>query len=174
MAVFAKGMSNGYPMAAIIGRRGVMEAAQETFVSSTYWTESVGPAAALATISKHRAAEVRAHRVAVGERLTAGWREAGAAAGLALTFDGIPPLAGFAFDHPNGLALTTLFTQEMLDRGFLASTHVYAMLAHDDAAIERYLSALAEAFGRIAGVRDDDPASYLRGPVRHRGFQRLH
>ncbi|HMB55412.1 MAG TPA: aminotransferase class III-fold pyridoxal phosphate-dependent enzyme, partial [Thermoanaerobaculia bacterium] len=146
VAVFAKGMSNGYPMAAVIGRRPVMEAAQGTFISSTYWTESIGPAAALATIAKHRDADVPRHLVAVGERLTAGWREAAAAAGLEIAFDGIPPLAGFSFPGDEAPALTTLFIQQMLRRGFLASTHVYAMLAHRDDDVSAYLEAVGEAF----------------------------
>ena len=54
LAVFAKAMSNGYPMAAIIGIGDVMQAAQDSFISSTYWTERIGPAAALATIQKIR------------------------------------------------------------------------------------------------------------------------
>lgn len=173
VAVFAKGMSNGVPMAAVLGRRAVMEAAQDTFISSTYWTEGLGPAAALATIAKHRDRDVPRHLVAVGERLSAGWREAAGAAGLDVRLDGIPPLAGFSFVDPEALALTTLFTQEMLRRGFLASTHVYAMLAHDEAAVDRYLAAAGEVFEVVARARGRAPASYLEGPVKHPGFQRL-
>ncbi|MGH9345269.1 MAG: aminotransferase class III-fold pyridoxal phosphate-dependent enzyme, partial [Terriglobia bacterium] len=58
IAVFAKAISNGYPMAAVIGKGSVMQAAQESFISSTYWTERIGPAAALATIRKHRRCDV--------------------------------------------------------------------------------------------------------------------
>jgi len=173
LAVFAKGMSNGYPMAAIIGRRSVMEAAQDTFVSSTYWTEGVGPAAALATIRKHRRLAVPRHLVAVGERLRAGWRQAAEAADLPVSFDGIPPLTGLSFDLPDALGLTTLFIQEMLSRGFLASTHVYAMLAHDEDAVHRYLEAVSEVFRQVARAQGGDPASYLLGPVKHTGFKRL-
>ena len=54
MAVFAKGISNGYPLAAIIGIAEVMKAFQSTFISSTYWTERIGPTAGLATLRKHR------------------------------------------------------------------------------------------------------------------------
>jgi glutamate-1-semialdehyde aminotransferase len=173
VAVFAKAMSNGYPMAAVIGRREVMEAAQDTFVSSTYWTESVGPAAALATLTKHEAAGVPEHLIAVGRRLTEGWTRAAESAGLSIRTDGIPPLAGFSIDDPDDLALSTLFIQEMLERGFLASTHVYAMLAHDETAVERYLEAVAEVLALVARARGQAPASYLHGPVRHPGFQRL-
>src|SRR3989338_2513689 len=61
MAVFAKAMSNGFPMAAIIGKRNVMEKAQETFISSTYWTERIGPVSALATVKKLKGENVPAH-----------------------------------------------------------------------------------------------------------------
>ena len=52
IAVFAKGISNGYPMAAIIGKESIMQKAQETFISSTYWTDRIGPVSAIATIKK--------------------------------------------------------------------------------------------------------------------------
>src|SRR5690606_26455486 len=57
LAVFGKAVSNGFAMAAILGKRAVMDAAQRTFVSSTYWTEGIGPAAAIATIKKLRQQE---------------------------------------------------------------------------------------------------------------------
>ena len=68
VAVFAKAISNGYPMAAIIGTIDVMQAAQETFISSTYWTDRIGPVAALATIRKHRALNVSNRLISLGER----------------------------------------------------------------------------------------------------------
>ena len=58
IAVFAKAMSNGYAMAAVIGTEPVMQAAQSTFISSTNWTERIGPVAALATIRKYRREKV--------------------------------------------------------------------------------------------------------------------
>src|SRR5205823_11104627 len=67
IAVFSKAIGNGYPMAAIIGKSDVMEAAQRTFISSTYWTERIGPTAALATIRKHRAHDVASHLIRIGK-----------------------------------------------------------------------------------------------------------
>ncbi len=73
IAVFAKAMSNGFPMAAIIGRENVMQAAQDTFISSTYWTEGVGPVAALATIAKYERCTVPDHLVRTGNAIQKGW-----------------------------------------------------------------------------------------------------
>ena len=56
LAIYGKTLGNGYAINAIVGKRSVMEAAQKTFISSTFWTERIGPTAALKTleIMKHR------------------------------------------------------------------------------------------------------------------------
>jgi len=174
MAVFAKGMSNGYPMAAVIGTAGVMEAAQESFISSTYWTERIGPAAALAMIRKHRRLDVASHLVRIGELVQAGWQEAAAAAGLDVKVSGIPPLGHFEIEHEESQALGTLFTQLMLEKGFLARNAFYAAYAHSDEDVDAYLSAVNEAFGVLAEAAGKGSVQdHLAGPVAHTGFRRL-
>jgi glutamate-1-semialdehyde aminotransferase len=174
IAVFAKGMSNGYAMAAIVGIGAVMEAAQSSFISSTYWTERIGPAAAIAAIKKHRARNVGAHLVEVGTNVQAGWRRAAERAGLTIHVDGLLPLSHFGIKHDKSAAAHTLFTQLMLDQGFLASGQVYASLAHEPRHVEAYLGACNEAFGEIArALAEGTVEKKLRGPVKHAGFQRL-
>ncbi len=174
MAVFAKGMGNGYAMAAVIGIRGVMEAAQTSFISSTYWTERIGPAAALATITKHRRCNVAKHLIQAGTRVQSGWKQAAAKAGLQIQVDGIAPLSHFVPAGDDEAAVSTLFIQSMLERGFLASTQFYASYAHEPRHIEAYLAAVEEVFALIAKARKDGKVEgLLRGPVRHSGFKRL-
>ena len=50
IAMFGKAMGNGYAITSVIGRRKIMDAAQSTFISSTFWTERIGPSAALKTL----------------------------------------------------------------------------------------------------------------------------
>jgi glutamate-1-semialdehyde 2,1-aminomutase len=174
IAVFAKGMANGYPMAAVIGVRAVMEASQKSFISSTFWTEKIGPVAALATIRKHRDREVARHLIAVGERVQSGWMTAGKRAGLRLSVGGIPPLSHFVFEDKDGTALLTLFAQEMLDRGYLASGQFYASYAHQPKHLDAYLAAVDDVFGLVAQATEaGDVSRRLRGPIKHSGFQRL-
>ena len=174
MAVFAKAISNGYPMAAIIGTEQVMQSAQNTFISSTYWTERIGPTAALATIRKHRQLNVAEHLVDTGRRIQDGWKQAAENCGLQVHISGIPPLSHFSFEYDNGLAMMTLFTQLMLERGFLASGRFYATFAHRDEHVENYLKAVEETF---IFIKDAAAKGYiekmLKGPVAHAGFQRL-
>ena len=151
-----------------------MEAAQGSFVSSTYWTERIGPVAALATIRKFRARRAAAHLIAVGTRVQAGWHAAAAAHALPIHVGGIAPLGHFAFTGAAPEAMRTLFTQLMLDRGFLATGAFYAMYAHGDAHVDAYLAAVEESFGVIArAVSDGTVEARLRGPVAHSGFRRL-
>ena len=174
VAIFAKAMGNGYPMAAVIGKRSVMEASQRTFISSTSWTEKIGPVAAIATIRKHRDRKVPEHLVVVGDRIQRGWRAAAASAGLGIAVGGILPLSHFTAEGKESAALMTLFTQEMLDRGFLASGQVYASYAHEPQHIDAYLGAVSVVFEKLARVAaDGDVSRNLRGPVKHSGFQRL-
>lgn len=174
MAVFAKGMSNGYPMAAIIGTSEVMQAAQNTFISSTYWTERIGPTAALATIRKHRRDEVHKHLIRIGELVQTGWLAIAESVGLKIEVGGIYPLSHFSIAAENAQAVHTLFTQLMLERGFLATKGFYATYAHQDEHVQEYLETAESVFKKIAGILEKGLlAETLRGPVAHTGFQRL-
>jgi glutamate-1-semialdehyde 2,1-aminomutase len=174
IAVFAKAMANGYAMAAVIGTETVMQAAQSTFISSTNWTERVGPAAAIATIRKHRREKVAAHLIAIGNRVMAGWRKAGEEAGLKVHTSGLPSLCHFSFEHEQEPMLTTLFTQLLLDKGYLAYNQFKPSFAHTDEHVDRYLSRVGEAFAILAqGLAQNDLLSRLKGPVAQRGFYRL-
>jgi glutamate-1-semialdehyde 2,1-aminomutase len=174
VAVFAKGMSNGYAMAAVIGRSEIMDAAQSTFISSTYWTERLGPAAALATIKKHQRNAVGEHLDRIGRRVQRGWKEAADRAGLLIEVGGLPPISHFAIMHDHGQEARTLFTQLMLERGFLASRAFYATYAHQDSHVSDYLAAVEEVFCLLTRALDQGAVnSLLRGPVAHNGFHRL-
>jgi glutamate-1-semialdehyde aminotransferase len=174
IAVFAKGISNGFPMAAIIGKRNIMEKSQDTFISSTYWTERVGPAAAIATIRKIMDNAVPQHLVRTGKRVQEGWRGLAVKNGIAIEAGGVYPLSHFSFNYNNPLVLKTLFTQLMLEKGFLASTAFYASYAHKDVHVERYLNAVSGCFGAMAKmIKDGKPEKHLKGPVCHSGFKRL-
>jgi len=174
MAVFAKSMANGYPMAAVIGKEEVMQAAQSTFISSTNWTERIGPVAALATIRKYRRKNVAEHLIETGNFVTAGWKKAAEAVGLKLHASGLPSLSQFDLDYENELALTTLFTQLMLEKGYLAWKQFKPSYAHRKEHIEKYLAATMDAFAVMAeAVAREDVESRLQGPPARAGFYRL-
>lgn len=177
IAVFAKAISNGYPMGAIIGKSEVMESAQETFISSTYWTERIGPVAACATISKYEQCNVPAHLIKTGSAVQKIWQIAAESTGLPIEVSGIPPLSHLTFtniDQTDAQALSTLYTQLMLDRGFLAGKSFYASFAHTDEHLNGYQKATEEAFKTIADATEKKTVmKLLKGPVAQSGFKRL-
>jgi glutamate-1-semialdehyde 2,1-aminomutase len=174
IAVFAKAISNGYPMAAIIGKRDVMASAQSTFISSTYWTERIGPAAALATIKKHRRENVPLHLDRIGHMVLDGWKLAAERTGLPITVGGLVPMPAFAIQHPQAQAASTLFTQLMLEKGYLATKQFDTTFAHTDDIIEGYLQATEDSFSVMAKALDDGTVrDLLKGPLQHGGFARL-
>lgn len=175
IAVFGKAMSNGYPMAAVIGKGNVMRVAEKTFISSTYWTEAVGTVAALATIKKMLRLDVPAHLQRIGAMIGEGWKRLAEKHSLAIKVIGPEALITFTFDYGSkSQALRTLFTQEMLKRGYLATGSVYVSYAHTEKSVTRYLASVDEVFALIkAGIERGQTETLLEGPVAHTGFKRL-
>jgi len=174
IAVFSKALGNGYPIAAVIGITDVMEAAQKTFISSTYWTERIGTTAAIATIRKHRHFNVSDHLMRIGQQVQDGWQRLSAKHSLPICVEGIPPLSHFSFNDGKALVLKALFIQGMLEKGFLASDSFYSMFTHNEEHVQQYLVALDDVFGRIKEAGDTgNPEQYLLGEPSVAGFKRL-
>jgi len=174
MAVFAKALGNGYPMAAVIGKSVVMESAEKTFISSTNWTEKIGPVAALAMIQKHQRLDVAGHLNAIGRMVQEGWDHLSRKHGLNIHIAGIYPLSHFTFEYEEALVMKAYFVQEMLDKGFLASNLFYAMYAHQPDHVESYLTAVDEVFCKIVDLhKAGELEKQLKGQPAVSGFKRL-
>ncbi len=172
IAVFGKAISNGFPMAVVLGREEFMQAAQDSFISSTYWTDRVGLSAAVACINKYRDNKVNAHLEHVGRKVQNGWKNIADNVGLYVTVSGIPPLSHFEFNYVDSLAFKTVFTQEMLKNKYLANNSFYASYAHSSEEVELYLEKVESVFNVMAKSRDNI-YDLLEGDVCHAGFQRL-
>ncbi len=174
IAVYGKAMSNGFPMAAIVGKYDVMDIAEESFISSTYWTERIGPTASITTINKIQEKNVPQHLCTIGNIISDGWKKLANENDLKIDVMGIPPLTTFKFDYEENQALSTLFTQEMLDYGFLASKSVYVSYSHTKDFIDEYLFHVNDVFGIInCAIEENKVHELLKGPVAHKGFKRL-
>lgn len=175
LAVFAKALGNGHPISAVIGTEAAMGGAQRSFISSTAWTEAIGPTAALATLDVMQEHDVPAHVTRIGELVQECWRSAAAKHSVPVQVpEDYPSLAHFTFEHEQANALKTLFTQQMLVHGFLATTAIYPTLAHTEAVVAEYADAVDQVFEEIAcGLEEGDIAGRLAGPEAHKGFRRL-
>lgn len=174
IAVFAKALGNGYPIAAAIGRKAVMEVAQDTFISSTSWTERTGFAAALAMLDVFEKERLHEHLNSVGNQVRSVWQAASDKSGLPILIKGLPALSTFSFLSDDSQLLKTCLVQSMLEANFLATTSFYATAAHTEKDVSDYAGALTDAFMRIAKAKDEQSlCEFARGPIAHSGFARL-
>jgi glutamate-1-semialdehyde aminotransferase len=175
ITMFGKTIGNGYALTAVVGRREIMEAAQKTFISSTFWTERIGPTAALATLKVME--EIKSWEIitAYGNKMRDGWQGIADSNNLSISISGIPSLSTYSFNTENNLIYKTFISQEMLKKGYLASTNFYPSIAHNSDIINQYINDLNDVFKLISDCEKGlmDPISILKGPVCHSGFKRI-
>ena len=174
MAMFGKALGNGYAITATIGKREVMEAAQTTFISSTFWTERIGPTAAIKTLEVMERIKSWESITQTGLNIRQGWQKLADKHGLIINHWGLAALTGFTIQSENSLAYKTLITQEMLAKGYLAGNSVYVCIDHTNEIVQGYFDALEPIFAIIKQCEEGrDVMSLLRGPICHSGFKRL-
>ena len=174
IAIFGKTLGNGYAISSVIGRAKIMSAAQSTFISSTFWTERIGPSAALKTLEVMEREKSWETITNIGRKLTDRWHRLARKYDITLQTSGIPALTSFSIKSNNWLKYKTYITQEMLKQNFLAANSVYVCTEHKDEVVDEYFDLLDPIFATIAGCeagRNID--GLLRGPVCHSGFKRL-
>ena len=174
IAIFAKALGNGYAISACIGRQEFMQAAQQTFISSTFWTERIGPTAALKVLEVMEREKSWETITQIGSNISNQWQDLADNHDLSISTWGLPALSGFTFNLPNALSYKTLITQEMLKKGYLAANSVYVCIDHTQEVLSGYISTLKPIFAMIKDCENGaDIDSLLEGPVCHSGFTRL-
>lgn len=174
MTIYSKTLGNGYVIAAILGKKEIMDAAQGSWISSTFWTDRIGPTAALAALDEME--RVKSWEVITenGRKTQVRWQALADKYGLKINQWGIPAMCGYVFDSHNALAYKTFITQEMLKKGFLGSTNLNSCIAHTPEIMDAYFDALEPIFARIRDFEDGaDVMKALEGPVCQSGFKRL-
>ncbi len=174
MAVFSKALGNGYAIATVIGKSDVMQSAQKTFVSSTNWTERVGPAAALATIRAYQKRKPYTKFTEFGQRIQKAWEDMGAKNGFHTHAGGMYAMSHFSFDDVDFLAYKAYFVQCMLEEGILASNLCYLMDAHTEEHINTYLAACERSFAKLGEAKQaGNIHKKLIGAPAISGFKRI-
>ena len=175
LAMFGKTLGNGYAITAVVGKKSVMDYAQKTFISSTFWTERIGPSAALKTLEvmeRKKSWEVITN---LGIKYRKEVQILAKKYNLSINFSAIPAVTSYKFNTKNALEYKTLISQEMLKKNILGSTHFYACTEHTDTHFNLYFEALDEIFELISKCELDklNIIDLLESPVCHGGFKRL-
>jgi len=174
IALFGKTISNGIPMAVAIGRKDIMKMAEDTFISSTYWTDRSGPSAAIATIKKMRKINAPKKLKEIGVEIRKALTYASEINNLKIKFSGSICLTSFELEVKNWQNSLTLYTQEMLKLGILASDRVYSNIGHNKRSLKYFRKCLVKVFSIIKESDENDTTALkLTGPARVSGFGRV-
>jgi len=151
IAVFAKGMSNGFAMAAVIGNNKSMKASEEMFISSTNWTERVGVSAALATLYKLKNKKVFKHLIKIGKKYKLGLLQISKKRNVPIETRGLDsiPSFQFIFKKYDNKKFMTLFTSLMLKEGILANSQFRPSYAHKSKDLSFFLQKVDKVFKKF-------------------------
>lgn len=169
LACFGKAMANGYPIAAIVGRRDIMELFDEVFFSFTFGGETLSLAATAATIKELREKKVIGHLWEQGQKLRDGYTVLARQFGVERYTEcvGLAPHTVFTFKDETGtdsLVMKSLFQQECLKRGVLFSGGQNICYSHSDADIDYTLRAYRAAMEILAtAIKEGDILGHLEG-----------
>lgn len=173
LAVFGKALSNGYAMSAIIGKKAIMQYAEVSFISSTYWTERIGSVAALATLEQMQRINSPKLLNRYGNRINGIWKHSAEENGIKIHISGIPPLTHLDFLYDNNNELQTYYIQLMLRKGFLVGASVYTSTAYSDSVLEQFENATFDSFVMLSKAIENEYVPLIPHQIRSDSFKRL-
>ncbi len=167
LACFGKGMANGFAVSALVGKKEFMKELNEVFFSMTYSGDTVGLAAAKATIKELLSKPVIPHIWETGGKLHRGINNFAEKSGIDFRITGKPPRGGISVKNKKGeedLLLKSIFLQETIKRGILFGGPVFISYSHTEEDIEKTIAASCEAieFLKVA-IESGEPARFLEG-----------
>ena len=170
ICVLGKALGNGHPISAVLGRKDVMQYAQSTFISSSYWTERVGFVAGLTTIREFEKQNVIEYLMMLGNFFENNYSKIFNDLNLNISTVGMLTVPTLAIKEDNPLILKTIYTREMLKRGYLASNLTYLCSSHSIKKAKKFFENCFEVFKEISSGQIREK---FDGEVCHSGFQRL-
>ena len=142
-------MGNGYAITAVLGNKYVMENSKDSFISSTFWTERIGPTAALKTLETMEKKKSWIDITKKGKYVKKMWKELAAKNNLKIQISGLDSLASFKLQYDDWNLYKTFIAQEMRKKNMLATNVIYLSTAHTYKLLDNYLKKLDSIFKQI-------------------------
>ena len=151
MAMFSKSIGNGYPITVLAGRSEYLNESFNTFVSSTYWSERIGPTAALATINEMERLKSWKLIVNKGNYIKNKIFKLSKKYKINLKLNDSLSIINFKisgkYDH---IVYKNYISQEMLKKNFICNDTIYVSVAHTKQIINKYLKEIELIFKKIS------------------------
>ncbi|MEE3233188.1 MAG: aminotransferase class III-fold pyridoxal phosphate-dependent enzyme [Candidatus Latescibacterota bacterium] len=177
MTTFAKALSNGYALGAVVGQRDCMALAEKLFISSAYWDDNIGVIAGIATLKELQRREAANYFVEVGSYFKSRINEAASVSNVSVRCGGTSAFPKIYFDIKDPILLKkieTLFTQENARQGFLLSGGIFLNLSHNYEIVDRTTQAVINSFNIIdQALERENIDDVLEVPVQSELFGRM-
>ena len=175
LCMFGKALGNGYAITAVIGKKKFMKKAEKSFISSTFWTERIGYLAALKTINTMKKKGSWKTIIKAGKYFNTKLIKMASECDVPIEISGIESISSFNFKSKNNLKYRTYLTQEMLKKGYLASSTIFFSIFHTKKVIDKYIKDLKPIFVQIKKFENKEVniVKFLDGPVCWSSFTRL-
>ena len=149
MAIFGKALGSGFAINAVIGKKKIMEKAENTFISSTFWGERIGYVAALSSINEFKRLNVFKKIEINGKMIKQLWISLSKKYNVPIKVMGTNAIPSFEFMN-NHSERKTFLTQEMLKNKILATNMIYINIFHNKINIKKYTKVLDKIFKDIS------------------------
>jgi glutamate-1-semialdehyde aminotransferase len=149
IVMYGKALGNGYPIAAIVGKKNIMNSFHNTFISSTFWTENIGSTAAIATLKFMKKNKTWKMITKTGKKIKQKWQEISTKHGIPIKISGMDALPKFEFCSKNNEQLKNFVCSEMLKNSFLSKNVIYVSIAHSKKILNQYFIKLDKIFLKI-------------------------
>ena len=172
--MLGKAIGNGYAITAVLGKNKIMKKAEESFISSTFWTERVGFVAALKTINTYE--KIKSWKILIknGKYLNSQLLRISKKNGIKINIAGYESITSYNFDNPLALYFKTYVTQEMLKKGYLVSNIFYLTIHHNKKMIDKFIFHLDQIFHTLSKIsKKNEIKKLLKSKLCHNTFQRL-
>jgi len=172
MVTYGKALGNGHAITAVVGRKKFLRSAEETFISSTFWSERIGFVAALSTINIMKKKKVAILVKKIGQEIKSNWHKIAKKNNIEIEIFGTDSIPQFKFKNFNQI-YKTYFTQEMLKKNFLASNSIYVSIAHKKNILQKYYKSLDQVFYKISKNDQKKIKNNIKGDLVHTEINRL-
>ena len=175
ICILGKALGNGFPITSVLGKRNIMECAQSSFISSTFWTEKSGYVAGLKTLEimeKIKSWEIITNQ---GKKVKSMLSKIAKSNNLNINISGLDACPSYSIKSKKWQAYKTFITQELLKEKILGANTTYLSICHNDDIIRKYEEKLYKIFSVIKKIEKsgENIENYLEGPTSHSGFERL-
>ncbi len=172
IVTYGKAIGNGYALTAVVAKKKFLRHAENSFISSTFWSERIGFAAALSTIKYMRNKKTYITIKNIGKNIKLRWSQIAKKYNIKIQISGIDPIPLFKFEKSNQMYKTYL-TQEMLKKNILASNMIYVSMVHNKKILNKYFKVLDSIFKEISTLKSHQIKSKIKGDIAHSEINRL-